>query len=151
MVGVVAHTDVSIVTGKLGRLNQAELDWLLYEVSVLVEDQTKLRIANEKTAPDGTPWAPWSDRYAATRNTGNRRRHSLLVGEGDLRDSIQAYTMGMGSSSMAAVGSPLIYAATHQFGDEARGIPARPYLGISADNHSDIEHFVARRIQDLLK
>lgn len=151
MVGVVAHTDLSIVSEKLGRLTQAELDWLLYEVSVLVEDQTKLRIADEKTAPDGTPWAPWSERYAATRNTGNKQKHSLLVSGGDLRDSIQAYTFGLGSESAAAVGSPLIYAATHQFGDPARGIPARPYLGISADNHSDIERFVAGRIEDLLQ
>jgi phage gpG-like protein len=33
-----------------------------------------------------------------------------------------------------AVGTNLIYGATHQFGDEERGIPARPYLGLSDDD-----------------
>ena len=147
MVGVVAHTDLSIVSDKLGQLNQAELDWLLYEVAGLIEDQTKLRIADDKTAPDGTPWAPWSARYAATRNTGNAIRHSLLVGEGDLRDSIQNYTTG----PAAVVGTPLIYGATHQFGSANGAIPARPYLGLSADNRTAIEDLVIGRIEDLLQ
>lgn len=151
MTGVVLHTDVTAASAKLARLNDAELAELLYVVSVLIEDQTKLRIADEKTSPDGEPWAPWSARYAGTRNAKNSRRHSLLVGEGDLRDSIQSFTRGFGSGSEAVVGSPLIYAATHQFGDASRNIPARPYLGISADNHQKIEELVAGQIEDLLQ
>lgn len=147
MVGVVLHTDVAVASAKLARLNEAELAELLYVVSVLIEDQTKLRIADEKTSPEGEPWAPWSARYAGTRNARNSRRHSLLVGEGDLRDSIQSYSRG----SEAVVGSPLIYAATHQFGDASRNIPARPYLGISADNHQAIEELVAGQLEDLLQ
>jgi len=36
------------------------------------------------------------------------------------------------------VGSNLIYAATHQFGDPARNIPARPFLGLSTDDRTEI-------------
>jgi phage virion morphogenesis protein len=147
MTGVVVETDVSVAAAALGRLNDAQLAQLMYEVGALIEDQTKLRIADEKTSPEGAPWAPWSARYAGTRNAKNSRRHSLLVGEGDLRDSIQNFTTGL----EAVVGSNLIYAATHQFGDAARNIPARPYLGLSADNRTAIEELVAGRIEDLLQ
>lgn len=147
MAGVVVETDVSVAADALGRLNEAQLGQLMYEVGALIEDQTKLRIADEKTSPEGEPWAPWSARYAGTRNATNSRRHSLLVGEGDLRDSIQNFTTGQ----EAVVGSNLIYAATHQFGDASRNIPARPYLGLSADNRTDIEDLVVGRIEDLLQ
>ena len=147
MTGVVVKTDVSVAARALGRLNDAQLAQLMYEVGALIEDQTKLRIADEKTSPEGEAWAPWSAGYAATRNTRNSRRHSLLVGEGDLRDSIQNFSTG----HEAIVGSPLIYAAPHQFGSPKQGIPARPFLGLSADNRTSIEDLVVGRIEDLLQ
>ena len=43
-----------------------------------------------------------------------------------------------------AVGSELVYAAIHQFGGKAVGRPhpARPYLGLSPENISDLEQVV---------
>lgn len=147
MSGVTFEADIDAAVGALGRLTEEQLALLAYEIGALVEDQTKLRIADEKAAPDGTPWAPWSARHAATRNTGNAIRHSLLVGEGDLRDSIQNFT----TSLDAVVGTPLIYGATHQFGSTDGTIPARPYLGLSADNRIAIEDLVIGRLEDLLQ
>lgn len=103
----------------------------------LIEMQTKHRIAAEKSAPDGTPWAPWSDDYATSRHRG----HSLLVGDGHLLGSINWQDQG----DQIEVGSNLVYAAIHQFGgtpDMApgpRAIPARPYLGLSDENVVEIE------------
>lgn len=105
-------------------------------VGTLVERQSKDRIVDEKAAPDGTPWAPWSDRYAATRNTDNRRANSLLIDGENLLGSIQDYTTG----TTARVGSRTPYSAIQQFG--GRGIPARPYLGLSAANRREIEELV---------
>jgi phage gpG-like protein len=34
--------------------------------------------------------------------------------------------------------SNIVYAATHQFGDDERNIPARPYLGLSQENAQDV-------------
>lgn len=65
--------------------NPKHKEELLASLGSIVETQTKIRIADEKKAPDGTPWAAWSEGYARTRH-GNQ---SPLVGEGDLRDSIQ--------------------------------------------------------------
>ena len=147
MAGVAVEADFDVAARALSRLSEDNIALVSYEIGALIEDQTKLRIADEKTAPDGTRWAPWSARYAATRNTGNAIRHSLLVGEGDLRDSIQNFTPG----TAAVVGTPLIYGATHQFGSANGAIPARPYLGLSDDNRLAIEDLVIGRLEDLLQ
>ncbi|EGJ20114.1 phage virion morphogenesis protein [Cereibacter sphaeroides WS8N] len=157
MVGVVVETDASVASAALGRLGDEQLALVMYEVGALIEDQTKLRLADEKTSPEGAAWAPWSAAYDESRN---HRKHSLLVAEGDLRDSVQNVTTG----TEAVVGSNLVYAAHHQFGTDpskrragvpdgaaGAGIPARPWLGLSADNRADIEALVAGRLEDLLQ
>ena len=159
MAGVAFEADFSVAARALDRLTSEEVDLLAYELGSLIEDQTKLRISDQKSAPDGTPWAPWSAAYDDSRN---HAKHSLLVGEGNpgLLESIQNYTTG----AQAVVGTPLIYGAIHQFGspDTARnpdapagavgsGIPARPYLGLSADNRAAIEALVIGRLEDLLQ
>jgi phage virion morphogenesis protein len=105
-------------------------------VGGMMADQTQRRIKTEKAAPDGTPWAPWSDRYASTRNTGNTRQNSLLIDSEQLLNSIQQYTTG----DTVTVGAGMIYSAIHQFG--GRGIPERPYLGLSAADRREIEDLV---------
>ena len=113
----------------------------------LIADQTVRRIKNEKTAPDGTPWAPWSGAYAKTRNTGNRHAQSLLIDSErlGLLGSIQQYVSG----DVVTVGSNMVYAAIHQFG--GRGIPARPYLGLSEQNRREIEDLVIGDVERLLQ
>jgi phage virion morphogenesis protein len=120
----------------LDRLGTGYLPDLATDIGAMIERQTKDRIQTEKAAPDGTPWAPWSDRYAATRNTGNRRANSLLIDSENLLESIQDYTTG----TTATVGSETPYSAIHQF--SGRGIPAREYLGLSDANRRDIEDLV---------
>lgn len=122
------------------------------EVGSLLEDQTKRRIEDEKTAPDGTPWAPWSPTYAARLKKRNRTTaRSLLVGEGSLRDSIQNLVVG----SDIMVGTNMVYGAIHQFGgDTSSGhppIPARPYLGLSAENATEVEDLVLTRVTEVLQ
>lgn len=111
---------------------RASGDSLLHAIGFEVENQTRRRIADEKVAPDGTPWPDLSPRYAQTRHAG----HSLLQGEGDLLDSIQYQVSG----DQVEVGSNLVYAAIHQFGGAEVGlpIPERPYLGLSSENEADL-------------
>ncbi len=110
-----------------------------------VESQTRRRIEEGGPDPDGTPWEEWSDAYAGTRHAG----HSLLVGEGDLLDSIQFITRG----AEVEVGTNLIYGAIHQFGGDEVGmnIPARPYLGLSPDNEADLLGVVEDFIEEALR
>ena len=124
---------------------------MLERAAAMVESQTRRRISDEKASPDGTPWAPWSDGYAATRHGGQ----SLLQAEGYLMD-IMTYSIGLGAHA-AYVGSNMIYAAIQQHGGTAQmapgpaAVPARPYLGISDENLGDIEADLAAWADDLLE
>jgi phage virion morphogenesis protein len=132
-----ALAEIDRVFARLGSDGVAQI---AREVGALVERQTKDRITEEKAGPDGAAWAPWSARYARTRSA----RHSLLVGSENLLESIQDYTSG----DTVRVGTRTPYSAIQQFG--GRGIPARPYLGLSADNRREIEDLVVGRVEELL-
>ena len=114
---------------------------LLREIGAELESSARQRIdSGDALAPDGTAWPEWSESYRTTR----RGQHSLLLGEGNLMDSIQSSVDGRG---FVEVGSNLTYAATHQFGDDSRNIPARPFLGISSND----EGLVLEIIESVVK
>ncbi len=116
---------------------------LLDVIGATVESQTRRRIQEDKTDPEGIAWPAWSERYKKTRHANQ----SLLEGEGDLLASI-SYQL---SEDEVEIGSNLIYAATHQMGDDERNIQARAYLGLSADDESEVEgvvdDFISRAVQ----
>lgn len=138
MSGVAAEFEIEglVDVGRvLGGLSNLDFDELADAAGALLVSSTQRRIYEEKTGPDGATWVPWSERYNETRLHGV---HSLLVSEGHLRDSIASHVDG----PTVRVGSNLVYAAVHQLGSEDAdgGVPARPYLGISADDRMAIEH-----------
>ena len=75
-----------------------------------------------QSAPDGSPWAALSPKYRA-----HKKKNAALI------LSLNGYLRGTlnyrAEKDQLRIGSPLIYAATHQFGRDA--IPARPFLGLS--------------------
>lgn len=115
----------------LDRLGGVDTGQVLSVLGGLVEEQTKNRLIDDKKSPDGTRWPSWSPWYAETRH-GNQ---NLLQSEGHLIDSIQSI-MGF---TRVEVGTNLIYAATHQFGDAKRGIPRREFLGVSTGDVFDLQ------------
>ena len=129
---------------KMQALAGFELAELVDDAGAVLESSTKRRINDEKSSPDGDAWAEWSGEYAETRHSG----HSLLVGENDLLESVQNYSAG----SDVIVGSNLVYAARRHFGGEELGFndPARPFLGVSGRDASDIEHLVTGRLEEVL-
>ena len=148
MAGVALTYDVSqldvaasVLNGISGLIEPATIT---NTVAAVIESQTRRRIQDEKTAPDGTPWAQWSPGYAETRHSGQ----SLLQGEGDLLDTI----FGEQRGDDAVVGSPLVYAAIQQHGGAEVGkpeLPARPFLGVSDDNAREIEDVVITYLEGL--
>jgi len=122
------------VNAAFKRLANPNLRPLLDALGAEGEAQTRRRITEEKTAPSGTPWAPWSPAYAKTRK-GNQ---SLLQSKNNLLDSITHNVIG---NDEVEWGSNVVYAAIHQFGGAGVGknIPARPYLGLSSDNQADMD------------
>lgn len=114
----------------LNRLSNLDVRQLLDVLGSEGESQTRRRIDEEKTSPDGEPWSDWSEAYAAARPA----KGGLLELGGDLRDSL-TYEVG---DDAVTIGSNLVYAATHNEGDAARNIPERRYLGVSDDNLDDL-------------
>ena len=115
---------------------------------------------NSQESPDGTKWKP---SIRATSTDGK-----TLIQSSGLRTSIRSTA----NSSSAAVGTNLIYAATHQFGDRRTirakngkylrfkignkwvsvptvrvNIPARPFLGISKEDEKEIREL----LEDMFK
>lgn len=147
MAAVTLNADISGLArlqGRIDRLANLDRTALLAGIGAEVESQTRRRIEEEKAGPDGQAWPEWSDRYARGRHGG----HSLLIGEGDLLDSIRHEVTG----GHVEIGSNLVYAAIQQFGGEEVGseIPARPYLGLSPENEADVlivvEDFLERAL-----
>lgn len=128
----------------IDRMLQLDKRGLLDAVGAEVESQTRRRIASEKTGPDGKPWAAWSAAYAKTRHGGQ----SLLQSEGHLLDSI-TYVVAIDGSSVD-VGSNMVYAAIQNFGGAKvgkPGLPARPFLGFSDDNRSDLRGVINKWLE----
>ena len=130
---------------------------LLDVIGRLVQLQTRQRIRSEKIGPNGELWPH------------NKKGSAPLYASGALHDSID-YRAGLGQ---VTVGSPLIYAAIHHFGGEIKPkkgkylsflnqdgnrvfvpgvtIPARPYIGISAENARELEDVVADFIAEVVQ
>lgn len=97
--------------------------------------------------PDGERWAPLKRTPRPKRKDGTGGGGSKpLIDRGHLRKSITYDATDTG----VRLGSNLVYAATHQFGDtrtdargRARNIPARPYLGISDEDRAEIQDMAA--------
>ncbi len=93
-------------------------------------NSTRARFQSQ-TDPSGLPWAPLSPTYQARKR---KNKGKILTLEGRLRGLLNYQV----SQDALRVGTPLIYGATHQFGDPRRNIPARPFLGLSAADRNDL-------------
>ena len=126
----------------LDRLAGLDRRALLDDIGSVLENSARERIQVSRQGPDGEPWALWSERYDKGRSSGK----NLLQDGGDLLDSLDHEA----TASEVAIGSNLEYAATHQFGDPERNIPARPYLGISKDDDLQIQDLVIGHLEGVL-
>lgn len=127
---------------QLRKLSAWQSSNLLDNVGAIVESQTRRRISDEKTAPDGTSWAPWSERYAKTRNANQ----SLLVSQGYMLDTLLHQSVGR---SDVEIGSNKVYAPTHQAGSSR--IPERPFLGLSRSNEDEVVSVVEDWLAGVVK
>jgi phage virion morphogenesis protein len=119
----------------IGRLTDTYFDPLLDSIGALIVSQTEERIARTKTSHGEVPWQALSPAYAKRKKKGG----GILELNGDLRDSLVHLVTGKTS---VQIGTNLIYAATHQFGDPKRNIPQREFLGLSAMNEMEINELV---------
>lgn len=114
----------------LDRLGADAFDELAEIAGATMESQTRRRLQDTKRSPDGDPWAPWSEGYAR----GRKGRGDLLDRTGALIDAVYSRPTGSG----VEVGSAVIYASAHQDGSPSQGIPARPFLGLGAEDEREL-------------
>ena len=77
-----------------------------------------------KQSPDGAPWEPLSELYAA-RKRQKRPAAVILVYDDVLHGTLRYQIRG----NALELGTDRLYGATHQFGRD--NVPARPFLGLS--------------------
>lgn len=134
---------LDVLVRRLSTLADPPIASLLEAIGADLESGTRKRLSVTKADPSGAPWAPWSQGYAEQRP----QKGGLLDLNGALIDSI-AYEL---EADALSVGSPLVYAMTHQEGDLDRGIPQRAYLGISSQDEQAIDDTVVGWLNRLLE
>ncbi len=144
------------IEAALGRLSPLDGPTLLSGIARLLQQQTRRRIEDDKTGPDGKAWQPnWSGT-------------SILYRTGALSRSIDYAVTG----DQIVLGSGLIYATPHQFGAVIRPVkakalvfqvgnglralkkvtlPPRPFVGVSAGDASEIVEATADFLRRLLR
>lgn len=122
---------------------------LMSEIGAALEDSTRKRFASERS-PEGIRWAPISAEWREEK-TARGFAAGVLKMRGDLLNSVRFES----NADSATVIASAKYAAIHQFGGvirprkgkalKVRGrllasvtMPARPYLGASQDDRSEI-------------
>lgn len=114
-----------------GRLDGDGLNLLLGDIGEYLLGATQDRAARE-VSPDGVPWAALSPRYAK-RKEKKRPGAQLLTYDHHMLGDRLAWQVAGGT---LYVGTSAKYGAIQQFG--GRGIPARPWLGISDEDEQEI-------------
>ena len=95
-----------------------------------------------QVAPNGELWEP-----LAPETIERKGNDDILRDRGTKADTL-AYQL---SSNQLDFGTSLEYAATHQFGREQDGIPARPFLGLSTGAFNDTDEIVKILQEHLLR
>lgn len=139
----------------LGALARQDRSDLMEQLAALMVSQTQRRIRSEKTAPDGSAWK------------ANLLGTSILFRSGNLAASIHHNA----SESGFKIGSNLIYARIHNEGGTIRPkhkkalsfplrgrqdrhvvgavrMPKRQYLGVSAENNTELKDALTRWLTD---
>lgn len=145
---VVDGNDFDVMVKRLQPLIDFEPAELMTAIGAMGESQTRRRITDEKTSPDGEAWKP------------NLSDGSILMATGGHLLASVAYTA---SADAAEWGAAWEYAHVHQYGATIKPkeadklvfflggnkvfakevtIPARPFVGLSSDNREEIIQLV---------
>ena len=161
MAGATIHVEFDDVEVRraLDRLQAAGADLrpVMEDIGAHLVDTTRERFSTQ-TDPDGAAWAPLSP---ATKKRKKRNVGKVLTEEGTLRHQI----VYRADSDSVVVGSPTIYAGTHQFGAKqgafgstSKGspipwgdIPARPIFGLSDDDEREVAALILDHLADSIR
>lgn len=133
---------------KLERVTD-DLEPMMMEMAEYLHERTWDHFDKEED-PDGTPWAALQ---ASTLERKQKKKvpvNKVLHGKSlHLRDLIFPFWSESESGVSTAPGTDA-YAATQQFGDLSRNIPARPFLGFGYEDLKEILDMAESEYQALL-
>ena len=123
---------------------------MLLKIGEELADSTMRRFPQGR-APDGTPWAPKSDVTVANHPRGGKRPligESKVLSTASISHDVQGNTVVVGSNAIQAAvmqfGAPAgsLWQGKNKRGGNAMApwgdIPARPFLGVSAEDEQTI-------------
>ena len=110
-------------------------------VGLYLEKRSTKDYFGKEQSPDGTKWAPWSEKYRERMKKLGKGGNKILNDHGShgLLGSVKYVAF----KARVIVGSILRYARRHQLGDKSwaaggGGMPARPYLGVTEQDRTEI-------------
>lgn len=125
-----------------------DTDALLTVIGDLGETQTRRRIEEEKTAPDGIPWQENAEGTSILFRTGKHLRNSLghyvsgdTVAWGSYWEHAHVHQNGAVITPKNARMLSFFIGGRRVFAKKVT-IPARPFLGLSDDNKQEIRDVV---------
>lgn len=153
-----AILDVTLDASQVGKALEdlanrlGDLTTPLNDIGEYLHQSTDERFG-QKVAPDGSPWAPLSPVTLA-----RKKGPGILREKGTLQDTLRKQV----TSTELAFGTDRIYGAVHQFGQKkgASGktgkgrsipwgdIPAREYLGLSADDETEVLFIIQQYLME---
>ena len=142
--------DNRAIIAALRQLQQASVNLspALRKIGEDLKESTHQRFSS-KTGPDGEPW------LGNAESTIERKgRNQPLTDLGTLGNTINYQLLG---NDAVQIGSPLEYAAMQQFGGTKAefpwlwgDIPARPFLGVSAEDESHVVDILRRHLESAI-
>ena len=110
-------------------------------VGLYLEKRSTKDCFGKEQSPDGTKWPPWSEKYRKRMEKLGKGGNKILNDHGShgLLGSVKYVAF----KARVIVGSNLRYARRHQLGDKGwaaggGGMPARPYLGVTEQDRTEI-------------
>lgn len=138
-------SDIQKALQKLHKIG-GDMSAAMLEISEYLHERTRDHFDNEQ-APDGTPWQTLSPETLARKEQQGLPINKILHGETlNLRDTIFPFHSADEAGVSTGPGTEA-YAATQQFGDEKRNIPAREYFGLSSDDDDAIIDIIHSHIE----
>ena len=133
---------LAAVQSYLEQISDSDRSELMESIAAEGEQQTRRRIKEDKSTPEGFAWYELSPEYAERKSRFSSG--GILEYEGFLEQTISSAA----DSGNAWWGSDRVYAAAQQFGISGR-LPARPYLGLSSANMADIQQIASAWLEAL--
>ncbi|WP_041977552.1 phage virion morphogenesis protein [Xenorhabdus nematophila] len=122
-------------------------------VAAVLASESEDAFANQADPTTGQPWSPLTPRYQAKLAARGYNGPLLQRTQGGLALSLSTTY----DAASAAIGSNKIYAPIHQWGGlptmppGPAAVPARPYMGLSAQGIADIVEIINQKHAEALQ